>query len=146
MGLSCHLHVCELPPSINFRIPEPIFYEIWFIYHVTWAHLDGVLPSHQYVCLYVYPAIVARQQLGKNVTAAMNTHILEKLFDAWFSMRSVLYQWKVWIYFFPELLVVLWLSLIYFRHDLLHVGSRDSVVGIATGYGLTTEGSEFEPQ
>jgi hypothetical protein len=30
--------------------------------------------SHQSVYLYVYPPIVARQWLGKNVTAAMNTH------------------------------------------------------------------------
>jgi hypothetical protein len=29
--------------------------------------------SHQFVGLYVYPLIVARQLLGKNVTAATNT-------------------------------------------------------------------------
>jgi hypothetical protein len=31
-------------------------------------------PSHQSVCLYVYPPIVAKQRLGKNVTAATYTH------------------------------------------------------------------------
>jgi hypothetical protein len=30
-------------------------------------------PSHQSVCLYVYPRIVARKRLGKNVTAEKNT-------------------------------------------------------------------------
>jgi hypothetical protein len=30
--------------------------------------------SHQPVCLYVYPHILARQQLGKNVTAATNIY------------------------------------------------------------------------
>jgi hypothetical protein len=34
-------------------------------------------PSHQSVCLYVYPLIVARQRLGKNVTAATNTRKIE---------------------------------------------------------------------
>jgi hypothetical protein len=29
-------------------------------------------PSHQSVCLYVYPSTVARQWLGKHVPAAMN--------------------------------------------------------------------------
>jgi hypothetical protein len=31
-------------------------------------------PSHLSACLYVYPHIVARQRLGKNVTAAKSTH------------------------------------------------------------------------
>jgi hypothetical protein len=31
-------------------------------------------PFLQYVCLYVYPLIVARQRLGKNVAAVTNTH------------------------------------------------------------------------
>jgi hypothetical protein len=42
------------------------------------------------VCLYVYPPIVARQQLGKNVTAATNTHAtIGELLNASFYMRSV---------------------------------------------------------
>jgi hypothetical protein len=64
-------------------------------------------PSHQSVCLYMYPRIVARQllgknptnvtrqRLGKNFTAATNTHgTIEELLDASFSMRPVSYQGK----------------------------------------------------
>jgi hypothetical protein len=47
----------------------------------------------------VYPPSVARQRLGKNVTAATNTHATtEELLDA-------TYEKKVGDYFFPELLV-----------------------------------------
>jgi hypothetical protein len=42
-------------------------------------------PSHQSVCLYVYPSIVARQQYCKNVTAATNTHeTIEKLLKVFY--------------------------------------------------------------
>jgi hypothetical protein len=71
---------------------------VYHVYHGTCAHLNGVLhkSSHQSVCLYVYPPIVARQRLGKNVTAAINTHAtIEELLDTSFSMRSVSYQGKV---------------------------------------------------
>jgi hypothetical protein len=45
-------------------------------------------PSRQSVCLYLYPPVVARQRLGKNVTAATNTHAtIEELLDASFYMR-----------------------------------------------------------
>jgi hypothetical protein len=32
-------------------------YETWYVYHGTWAHLDGIVhkPFHQSVCLHVYP-------------------------------------------------------------------------------------------
>jgi hypothetical protein len=64
-------------------------------------------PSHQSVCLYEYPTLVARQQLGKNVTAAMNTQgTIGELLNTSFSMRSVSYQRKVGDYFFPERLVL----------------------------------------
>jgi hypothetical protein len=50
-------------------------------------------PSYESVCLYVYPSIVARERIGKNVTAATNTHAtIEELLDL-FSMRSVLH-WR----------------------------------------------------
>jgi hypothetical protein len=53
-------------------------------------------PSHQSVCLYVYPPIVARQRLGKNVTAATNTQAtIEGLLDMSFSMWDGSYQRKV---------------------------------------------------
>jgi hypothetical protein len=41
----------------------------------------------------VYPPIVARQLLGRNVTAVTNTHAaMEELLDASFSMWPVSYQ------------------------------------------------------
>jgi hypothetical protein len=46
--------------------------------------------------LYVYPRTVARQRLGKNVTAATKTYVtIEELLDASFSMRCMSYQMKV---------------------------------------------------
>jgi hypothetical protein len=43
----------------------------------------------------VYPFIVARQRLGKNVTAATNAHATtEELLDASFSIRFVSYERK----------------------------------------------------
>jgi hypothetical protein len=52
-------------------------------------------PSHQSVCLYVYPPTVARQRLVKNVTAVTNTHVaLEELLDASFPMWPLLNQGK----------------------------------------------------
>jgi hypothetical protein len=45
-----------------------------------------------FVCLYVYPPVVARQRLGKCVAVVMNTHvIIEELLDVLFSMWSVSY-------------------------------------------------------
>jgi hypothetical protein len=47
-------------------------------------------PSHQSLCLYVYPPIVARHRLGKNVTAAKNARTaIEEFFGEYFSMRSL---------------------------------------------------------
>jgi hypothetical protein len=63
---------CLCIPPINFWMVEPIFMK--FGMYIT--HLNAVYfinPSHHSVCLYVYLHIVARQQLGKNVTAAKNT-------------------------------------------------------------------------
>jgi hypothetical protein len=52
-------------------------------------------PSHQSVCLYIYPSIVARQWLSKNVTAATNMHAtIEELLVALFSVWSMSYQRK----------------------------------------------------
>jgi hypothetical protein len=49
-------------------------------------HAYFINPSHHSVRLYVY---VPRQQLGKNITAAMNTRAkTEELLDASFYMRS----------------------------------------------------------
>jgi hypothetical protein len=70
-------------PGMNIMAPEPIS-TVYFIN-----------PSHQSVCLYVYPSIFARQRLGENIIAATNTHTtIEELLDAPFSMRSVPCQRK----------------------------------------------------
>jgi hypothetical protein len=46
-------------------------------------------------CCLCIPPIVARQRLGRNVTAVTNTHAtIEELFDASFSMWPVSYQGK----------------------------------------------------
>jgi hypothetical protein len=48
-------------------------YESWYVYHGTWPHLNGVLhKSLPSVCVSVYPHIVARHRLGKDVPAASN--------------------------------------------------------------------------
>jgi hypothetical protein len=60
-------------------------------------------PSHQSVCMYVYPTTVAKQRIDNNISAT-NRHELIELSDALFSMRSVSYQKKVGEYFFPEYL------------------------------------------
>jgi hypothetical protein len=48
-------------------------------------------PSHQPACLYVYPHIVVRLQLGKKFTVAKNTHttIEDFLTRPFVYMRSV---------------------------------------------------------
>jgi hypothetical protein len=63
--------------------PEPIS-RAYFISH-----------CHQCVCLYVYSPIVARQRLGKNVTAATNTYAIEDLLYVSFSIRFVSYLRKL---------------------------------------------------
>jgi hypothetical protein len=63
-----------------------------------------IYPSHLSVCLYVNTTTAARQRLGKNVTAAMNTHAIEELLNTSFSTRPVSYQRKAGDYFYPKLL------------------------------------------
>jgi hypothetical protein len=47
-------------------------------------------PSHQSVCLRVYPNIVVRQLLGKIVNTVTNTHAtIEELSDASVSVRAM---------------------------------------------------------
>jgi hypothetical protein len=57
----------------------PEIYETWYAKayimapdSISTAYFTN--PSHQSVSVYVNPLIVARQRLGKNVTAATNTH------------------------------------------------------------------------
>jgi hypothetical protein len=63
-------------PPIDFRMAETISMKLGMYIMapepISMAYL--INPSYQSVCLYVYPPIAARQRLGKNVTAATNTH------------------------------------------------------------------------
>jgi hypothetical protein len=85
-------------PLTNVWTPEPIFMKL-SIYimapnPISMAYF--INSSHQSVRLYVYPPIVARQRLGKNVTAATNTYgTIKKLLDESFSMMSVSCQSKL---------------------------------------------------
>jgi hypothetical protein len=54
---------------INILMPEPI---TWYVYHGTWAHLNGIPPISLCVCMCI-PSVPARQRLGKLVPAALNT-------------------------------------------------------------------------
>jgi hypothetical protein len=105
------LSVCLwIPLPINFWMPEPIFMKlgIYIVVSELISTAYFINPSHQSVCLYVYPPIVARQRLDKNVTEANNTHAtIKELLDASFSVWSESYQRKVGDYFFPEILVYL---------------------------------------
>jgi hypothetical protein len=51
-------------------------------------------PSHQSLCLYIYPLIVARRRLGIHVPAATNIRNKEELLNESISMRCVSYQTK----------------------------------------------------
>jgi hypothetical protein len=98
VGLRDHHAVgVSLYPFINFWMPEPIFMKLGMYIMapepISTAYF--INPSHQSVCLYVYPLIVARQRLGKNITAETNTQVtIEELLDASFSIWPVSYQGK----------------------------------------------------
>jgi hypothetical protein len=48
--------VCLRIPYIKFWTPEVSLYETWYIYHDTWAYLNGLLhKSLPLMCLHVYP-------------------------------------------------------------------------------------------
>jgi hypothetical protein len=73
------------------------------------------------VCVYVYPPNVARERLGKNVTAAKNTHAtLEELLD-------LSYERKVGNKFFPE-------HFVDFKPVYLHAFFVSLVRGICTAH------------
>jgi hypothetical protein len=74
----------SMKPGMYIMAPEPLS-KTYFIN-----------PYHQSLCLYVYPLIVARQRLGRNVIAATNTQVTtEELLDVPFSMLFVSCQRKV---------------------------------------------------
>jgi hypothetical protein len=70
------LDVCLCIPPINFWMPEHMFMKLG-MYIVAPELISAayfINPSHQSVCLYVYPSTFARQGLSKNVNMATNTH------------------------------------------------------------------------
>jgi hypothetical protein len=91
-------------------VVEPIFsfYETWYAYPKTSAHLKGIIHkflSSVSVSIWV-PLVFARQQLDRNVTAAMNTRaLIGELLVASPFMRSLCHEKKLGDYFFSELLV-----------------------------------------
>jgi hypothetical protein len=93
------LSVCLCNPlPINFLIAQPDFVKLgmYFMAPKPMCAAYFLNPFHQSECLYVYPSIVARQRLGKNVTTATITDAtIEELLDTSFSMRSVSYQKKM---------------------------------------------------
>jgi hypothetical protein len=90
LGLSDH-------PPPTFEYPNQSL-RTSYVPHGNWVHLNGVLhKSLPSVCVFVCsPPIVARQRVGKDVTAATNTHpTIQELLDASFYMRSASYHRKV---------------------------------------------------
>jgi hypothetical protein len=67
------LSVCLCVPPINFWMPEPVIkFDICIMAPESISTACFINLSHQFVCLYVYPLLVARQRLGKNVAAVTN--------------------------------------------------------------------------
>jgi hypothetical protein len=56
-------------------MPEPIFMKLGMYIMAPEPTTEYYIKySHQSVYLYVYPLIVVRQRLGKNITAATKAH------------------------------------------------------------------------
>jgi hypothetical protein len=105
----CDHHAVGVSRHITFRMAEPIFMKLGMYIMapepISTAYF--INPSYRPQCLHVYPPVVSRQRLGKNVSVATNTHAtVEQLLEASFSMRCVSYQRKVCGKFFAELLVI----------------------------------------
>jgi hypothetical protein len=74
---------------------EPVFTKISMYITATESISTAYYtnPSHQPVCLYVYPTVIARQRLGKKLTAATNIQaIIRGFLKASFYLQSVPYQ------------------------------------------------------
>jgi hypothetical protein len=80
---------------VNFRMPQQIFMNLgmYILAPEPISTAYFINPSHQSVCLYVYPPIFARQRLGKKVTMTRNTQAtIEEMLDASSTVRSLSYQ------------------------------------------------------
>jgi hypothetical protein len=83
---------CACVRAVGLWTPGPVFKKPDYVYHGTWAHLNGVLRKYlQSVCVDV-SLIVPKQWLSKN--GNKHKRNIRKLFDGEFSMRSVSYQIK----------------------------------------------------
>jgi hypothetical protein len=70
-------------------MPEPIIMKLamYIMAPEPISMVYFINPSHQSVCLYGYPPIIATQQLSKKVTMATNSYATtEELLDESFSM------------------------------------------------------------
>jgi hypothetical protein len=96
MRSPCCLCVCVSPLSTFEWLNQSLWNLVCISWHLSQSQRDTFInPSHQSVCLYMYPPIVARLRLGKNFTTATNTQAkIEELLVASFSMPSVSYQTK----------------------------------------------------
>jgi hypothetical protein len=63
-------------PPINFWMAKPICmkFGMYILAPEFISTVYFINPSHQTACFYMYPLIVVRKWLGKNVTATTNTH------------------------------------------------------------------------
>jgi hypothetical protein len=61
---------CLCVPPINLCMLEPVFMKLGMRIMATEPIPTAyyINPSHQSVCLHVYPLVVTKQRLGKNVT------------------------------------------------------------------------------
>lgn len=69
-------------------MPDPIFMKFG-VYVMEPEPISAeyfTSPAHKSLCLYLYPTLVARQMLDKNITVAKNTYVaIEELLDWSFS-------------------------------------------------------------
>jgi hypothetical protein len=110
-GLCYFLTVCVsllYTTPINLWMVEPVFMKLgmYIMAHESISATYFINPSHQSVCLYVYPPTVSGHWFRINVTSATNSHATIELLGTSFSMLSVSYKRKVGYWLFSELLVL----------------------------------------
>jgi hypothetical protein len=70
------IFVCLCTPRVKLWLTEPVFKkrDMYIVEPEPISTAYFINTSHQSVCLYVYPFIIARQRYVKNFTDATNTH------------------------------------------------------------------------
>jgi hypothetical protein len=63
------LSVCLYNRLVNFCVPESVYMKLCIYIMATepTSIVYFINPSHQNMCLYVYPPIIARQRIGKKL-------------------------------------------------------------------------------